>query len=270
MKRFLLLLFSLALPSCCETVAFEVHEGFLITATCTIGAFKNLVAVVDTGVTETTLDLRIAKRLSLTMRPGVASEGTRNAVVQAISIPNVAFGPIRSESLPGIAADLAPLTYQMGIRPDVLIGMDLLRRSAFLIDYKARIITFGASPTLKYSAQLIPEARLALLDVVADGKKLRLQIDTGFNTILVYAGKLRTSLSQELDSHSATFALPLRAQQAEVRELQIGNLRLKRVAAFVTDEAPAGDSGFDGLLGPRSLGIKRLSFDFDHHIVMWE
>jgi predicted aspartyl protease len=270
MTRSFLLWVCLSIPASTQTVSFELHEGFLIVSKCSVGNLRNLTAVIDTGVTETTLDLRVAKRLSLTMRPDAAIVGTRSAKVQAISIPRIEFGPLRSESLSGIAADLSPLTYQMGIRPDVLIGMDLLGQEKFVIDYKTKTITFGESPSLKYSATLIPKFHLALFDLTADGRPLRLQLDTGFNAILVYGGKLRASPSQELDSHTAAFGLRLSAQTAQIRMLQVGNWTAKRLTAFVTDESPSGDAGFDGLLGPKALGIQRLAIDMESHTLSWE
>jgi len=270
MKRVLFLFLCFSVRTCAQTVPFDLRDGFLIVSRCTVGTLKNLVAVVDTGVTETTLDLRIAKKLALSMRPEAATVGTRNAAIQEVSIPNIEFGPLRSEGLAGIAADLSPLTYQMGIRPDVLIGMDLLGQEKFVIDYKTKTITFGESPSLKYSATLIPTFHLALFDLTADGRPLRLQLDTGFNAILVYGGKLRASPSQELDSHTAAFGLRLSAQTAQIRMLQVGNWTAKRLTAFVTDESPSGDAGFDGLLGPKALGIQRLAIDMESHTLSWE
>src|SRR5215472_2650490 len=270
MKRSWFLWLCLSVRALTQTVPFELHDGFLIVSKCSVGDLKNLTAVIDTGATETTLDLRIAKRLSLAMRAEDATVGIGNAVVQAVSIPSLEFGPLRSEGLAGIAADLTPLTYQMGIRPDVLIGMDLLRLGRFVIDYWVKTITFGAIPLLKYSVKLVPGDHLATFDAAVDGENLRFQIDTGFNAILVYKGKLRASPLQEFDSHSAAFGLRLRAQPAYVRELQIGNWKAKRLTAYVTDEAPSGNPGFDGLLGPSALGVHRLAFDFETHTVTWE
>jgi predicted aspartyl protease len=270
MKRLLLLWLCLSVRGYTQAVPFELNNGFLIVSKCTIGGLRNLAAVVDTGVTETTLDLRIAKRLALTMRPEAASVGTRNGTVQAVSIPAIEFGPLRSDGLSGIATDLSPLTYRMGIRPDVLIGMDLLKLRKFVIDYKSKTITFGEIPSLKYTSRLLLEERLALLEVVLDGKRLRLQIDTGFNAVLVYGGKLHSSPLQEFDSHTTTFGIPLRAQPAYVQELQIGGWKIKRVSAYVTDEAPTGNPGFDGLFGPAAVGIRRIAFDFETQTVTWE
>jgi len=270
MKRVLFLLLCLPLRASAQTVPFDLRDGFLIVSRCSVGTLPNLVAVVDTGVTETTLDLRIAKRLALSMRPDAATVGTRSAVIQEVSIPNIEFGPLHSESLTGIAADLSPLTYQMGIRPDVLIGMDLLELKRFVIDYRTRTITFGESPSFKYSTTLVLKPHLALLDLTADGKTLRLQLDTGFNAILVYGGKLRGSPSQELDSHAAGFGLRVQAQPAYIRQAQIGNWRSKSLTAYVTDESPSTEAGFDGLLGPKALGIRRLAIDLESQTLSWE
>jgi len=270
MKRLLFVWLSLSVYTRAQTVPFELHQGFLIVSRCSVGDLKNLTAVVDTGVTETTLDLRIAKRLALTMRREGATVGTRSAAVQAVFIPKIEFGPLRVEKLSGIAADLSPLTYEMGIRPDILVGVDLLRLSKFVIDYKAKTMIFGEVPLLKYSAPILAEARLLLLDAVVDGKSLRLQIDTGFNAILVYGGRLRSSPSEELDSRNSAFGIPLKARPSHIRELKIGTWRAKGITAYVTDEAPSGDPGFDGLLGPAALGVRLLAFDFENHIVAWQ
>ena len=270
MKRSFLFWLCLSLRASSQTVSFELHDDFLIVSKCTIGTLQNLVAVIDTGVTETTLDLRIAKRLSLSMRPEAASFGTRNVVVQAVSIPKIELGPLRSEHLSGIAGDLSPLTHSMGIRPDVLIGMDLLGMSKFLIDYKAKTITFGTVPSLPHSATLLPGRRFALLDATADGKMLRFQVDTGLNAVLIYGGKLCASAVLQSDSHEAALGLVLRAQLAEIREFQIGGWKTKGFPAYVTDEIPGGEPGFDGLLGPKALGVRRLAFDFERHILAWE
>jgi len=270
MKRLLFVWLSLSLSTCAQTVPFELHQGFLIVSRCSVGDLRNLTAVVDTGVTETTLDLRVAKRLALTMRREDATVGTRSAAVEAVSIPKIEFGPLRAEKLSGIAADLSPLTHKMGIRPDILVGMDLLGLSKFVIDYKAKTMVFGEVPLLKYSAPMVAEAHLLLLEAVVDGRGLRFQIDTGFNAILVYGGKLRSSPLEGLDSPNSAFGIPLRARPSYIRELKIGTWRAKGITAYVTDEAPSGDPGFDGLLGPAALGVRRLAFDFENHTVSWQ
>ena len=270
MKRLLFVWLSLSVCTGAQTVPFELHHGFLIVSRCSVGDLRNLTAVVDTGVTETTLDLRIAKRLALAMRREDAIVGTRSAAVQAVSIPKIQFGPLHAEKLAGIAADLSSLTYEMGIRPDLLVGMDLLQLSKFVIDYKAKTMVFGELPLLKYSAPILAESRLLLLDAVVDGKSLRFQIDTGFNAILVYGGRLRSPPLEGLDSRNSAFGIPLKARPSYIRELKIGTWRAKGITAYVTDEAPSGDPGFDGLLGPAALGVRRLAFDFENHTVAWQ
>ena len=149
------------------------------------------------------------------MRREGATVGTRSAAVQAVFMPKIEFGPLRVEKLSGIAR---PLSFddEMGIRPDILVGVDLLRLSKFVIDYKAKTMIFGEVPLLKYSAAILAEARLLLLDAVVDGKSLRLQIDTGFNAILVYGGRLRSSPLEELDSRNSAFGIPLKARPSHI------------------------------------------------------
>lgn len=42
------------------------------------------------------------------------------------------------------------------------------------------------------------------------------------------------------------------------------------MTAYVTGETPGGDPGFDGLLGPTAVGIRRLALDFEKRVITWE
>src|SRR5438270_226534 len=155
MKWTSLLWLAVSIQVFAQTVEFKLHDGYLIVAKCSIGGLQDLTAIVDTGVTETAIDMRVVKRLGLSTASDTATVGIHNRQVRAVSIPEVVFGPLKAESLAGIAIDLSYLRHQLGVRADVLIGMDLLRQQSFLIDYKAKHITFGPVPHLSHSAPLI-------------------------------------------------------------------------------------------------------------------
>jgi len=270
MKRVFLFFLMLPTSNFGETVGFKLHDGYLIVVKCSVGDLRDLTALVDTGVTETTLDARIAKRLGLTTRPDTATFGTHDAGVQAISIPHIAFGPLNAENLAGIAIDLSPLTHRLGIRPDALIGMDVLRQGRFVIDYRARTITFDNLPKLLHSGTLIAHTRFALVAAQAEGKSLRLQVDTGFNAILIYGNRLRLVAGGKMDAHSGTFGRDLNSRPGSVSQLNIGDWKGKQIIVYETDEEPLGQVEFDGLLGPAAIGIHRLAFDFEQGTMSWD
>jgi predicted aspartyl protease len=270
MKLIFLLFLMSSSSSFGETVGFQLHDGYLIVAKCSVGDLRDLVALVDTGVSETTLDLRVAKRLGLATRPDSATFGTHDAAVQAISIPRIDFGPVHVETLAAITIDLSALTHRLGIRPDVLIGMDLLRQARFVIDYKARTITFDDLPKLGHSAPLIPGMRFALVAAQAESKSLRLQVDTGFNAILVYGDRLHLVARGDMGAHSGTFGRDLSARPGSASQLKIGDWQGRQITVYETDDEPRGNVEFDGLLGPAAIGIHRLAFDFERGMMSWD
>ena len=267
---FFLLLLLLSPSGFGESVAFTLHDGYLIVAKCSVGDLRDLVALVDTGVSETTLDLRLVKRLGLPTRADTATFGTHDGGVQAISIPQIAFGPVHAEKLAGIALDLSPLTHRLGIRPDVLIGIDLLRRRGLVIDYKARTIIFDNPPKLAHSAPLVPGTSFAMVEAQVEGKSLRLQMDTGFNAILVYGNRLPLLVQAGMYAHSGTFERDLNARMGSVSHLTIGDWKGKLVTVYETDDEPRGEVEFDGLFGPISISIHRLTLDFEDGMMSWD
>lgn len=270
MKRTFLLGLALTIQAFAQTVNFELHDDYLIVAKCSIAGLQNLTAVVDTGVTETAIDTRLVKRLGLSTASDRATAGVHNLRVQAVAIPEIVFGPLRAESLAGIAIDLSLLSHQFGVHADVLIGMDLLRQQSFLIDYKARQIKFGPVPHLSHSAPLIPAEGLLLVQALVGKKLLRLQVDTGFNAILIYGGRVQSFQDRQMNSQTESFGQRSNAQPASLPHLQIGNWSGTQVPAAVTDDEPSGVVGFEGLLGPTAIGVRKFAIDLDQLIISWE
>jgi len=270
MKRTFLLWLAMSTLASAQTVEFKLHDGYLIVAKCSVGDLQGLTAVIDTGATETTLDTQLVKRLGISTASDRATVGVHHLNVRAVAIPEIVFGPLRAKSLAGIAIDLSYLSHRLGVRADVIIGMDLLRQQSFLIDYKAGQITFGPVPRLSHSAVLVSSDRFLIVEALVGSKTLRLKLDTGFNGILIYGGRVQSFDDQQTDSRSESFGQPLNARSTSLSRLQIGNWKGTQVPAAVTDAEPSRIVGFEGLLGPTAIGARRLAIDFDHRVISWE
>ena len=276
MKRAIQFIFMLlAIPNGCQassgTVEFRLYHGYLIVAKCSVAHASDLIAIIDTGTTETILDLRLVSRLSLENWADSATSLTTDTSARGVSIPDLQLGPLRMKKLEGIAMDLSSVSREIGIRADVVIGMDVLHRANFVIDYQAQIITFGPSPVMAHGASLAPGLRFALIDSNVLGRPLRLQVDTGFNGLLLYRKRVE-GLAQPVDTGARVAGV---AQASSVRsvdslEVKVGNWHASHVIVSVMDGAPRDFDGFDGLLGPRLLGKRRVAFDFDHRMLYWD
>jgi len=268
MKYWLVFVASLSLTASAQTIEFKLRNDYLILTRCSIGDRQDLVAVIDTGVSETAIDAKLAKRLRLPTNPDAAIFGTRSARVSAVSIPELAVGGVRAGNLAGVVIDGSTIERELGIHADVIIGMDVLERNRFTIDYKAKTMTFGTAPQFAHTAPLIHANHLALVSALVGKARLVLQLDTGLNGILIYGG--RTPVSEHtLNSNSVTPTGATSLQTASV-SLRIGDWEKRQATVAVTDDKPQGGAPFDGLLGITSIGAHRVSFDWQKGAMSWE
>jgi predicted aspartyl protease len=266
-------------PTAAGSVPFKLLRGHLIVVKCSVGGLQEkdltaITAIIDTGASETVLDIALARRLSLETRPDSATFIVRQARVWAVAIPALELGPLKAERLEGIATDLSSLTAEFGIGPQVLIGMDLLRRTNFVIDYKAHRLIFGSAPALPHSAPLVSAGsnpRLAVIQSTIMGKTLRLQVDSGFEGLLLYRTRLNAPAAfAGSESHIANVAQPLLAHSFDAPDVQIGNWRSRYPQVSVVDSAPPESAAFDGLIGTAFLSSRRVAFDFENQILSWD
>ena len=256
-----------------QPVPFRLEKGYLIVTKCSIADLPELTAIVDTGVTETVLDSTIVQRLQLPTNPDKATFIAKDIPVRLTTLPSLTFGPIRVNSLAAIATELSGLTRQFGFRPDVLIGMDVLHRSSFTIDYKARLLKFEPVTSLSHAAALLEAGRLALIEVILSGQPTRLQLDTGVPGVVVYRDRLRDPIPAGGPVTTATLlgvAVSFDASNTGDRHLRVGNWSAYQLPITVIDRGSEHFFEFDGLLGARILTSRRLCLDFSHMMVYWD
>jgi predicted aspartyl protease len=254
-----------------SSVPFELRRGYLIVVQCSIGELANLTCIIDTGVSESVVDMRLVRRLSLATRVDSAMFLIQEVPVVAVSIPSLHLGPLRTGLLAGIATDLSSLTVHFGIRPDVLIGMDVLHQANFVIDYKARQILFTASPVLRHRVSLASDPRLALVESTIMGQRLLLQVDTGFHGLLLYGRRSGTPAGLAYGkSFVENAARTLTAVGLDSSEVRIGNWRASQVEVSILERAPRETLDFDGVIGAQVLRARRIAFDFDTNTLSWD
>ena len=290
MRRPILFVFIL-LANCANSRAalgdmpFKLHRNYLIVVPCSVGNQAGFTAIIDTGTTETILDTRVVKRLSLATWADSVTALTTDKTVRGVDIPDLQLGPIRIKKLGGIAIDLAAMSREIGVRADVVIGMDVLRQSNFLIDYEQQVMRFGVAAPMVYGTALAPGARFALISLNVLGHPVRLQVDTGFNGLLLYGKRLgwlqKYSGTRMVDARKTGGGTRVAGveQRSTVRSVDLsrveaGNWHASHLIGSVLDGAPRDfdgfDEAFDGLFGPRLLGSRRVVFDFDARMLYWE
>jgi hypothetical protein len=160
----------------------------------------------------------------------------------------------------------------VGYKVDAIIGLDVLRRSSFTIDYRTREILFGPLEGLTHSAPFDTEVPLVTIQTRLQNRQLRLVIDTGSPDVMLFESRMPDSGglprlgTQETINASGTFRLT----KVWIPEVFLGQERIGGRAAFiVNDHKDAGDD-FDGLLGMKAPQLSKIAFDFERRRFCWE
>jgi len=248
------------------TIRFELYQGYLIVAHGSVGPYKNLNFLVDTGATSTVVDPRIAEKLHLQVTPAsvVVLDGKVNGW-EAV-VPEVGVGPVRKTGLRVLVEDLSFLQKALPFRLDAIIGLDVLAQSPFLIDYAEHTIRFGPTPRLPVSLPLQSDGNLATVEVEINHAPVRLLLDTGASALVLFESALSGSAlpvsAVKVDAVKRSSSIgDFDPRPIALRSVALGSADFGREPAFVSHNRRQPGLDFDGLLNPVNLGITRLAID---------
>lgn len=248
-----------------QTIPLRIYRNFLVVAE---GQFAGVPEmqnfVLDTGTAPSVVNARTATELGLATRPSMNTTVGKIVPAQAATIREIRLGPVLSVSLPVRVEDLSRLEREIGIPIAGIIGLDVLSKSSFRLDYDKREIEFGGG----ISHQGIPvhvDARsgTAVAEVRLGGRAVRLLVDTGANRIVLLGGNFADVgwlMLRNTSPWGANFAVQdIPIQVFSPPDVVLGGRH------FHTDRGyfipGSADPAFDGLLGVTALGFRALSYD---------
>ena len=254
-----------------QPVRFDLRNGYLIVVQCSAGELHGLSGIVDTGTTDTVLDNRIVARLGLSTASASATMVDRETAVRSVVAPEIRLGPLRSTPASAIATDLSGMSTQLGVRIDVIVGMDVLRASDFEIDYGARLLRFGNVAPLRHRAAITDAGGLWTVEVTGLGAPVRLLVDTGFSDLLLFSGGTNRGWKlRDAEVNLATNATPARLKFFEPPSIGIGDWQGQHRIVLIAARKREQPALFDGLLGPRFLNARRIAFEFSRGTLSWD
>ncbi len=246
------------------TVRFDLYRGYLIVVRGSAGPIKGLNFLLDTGASPTVLDPGVPRKLHLEeFSSSIAVLGGRVSS-KAAMVPSLSFGPIERQNLPVLIEDLSFLEKELAVRIDGVIGLDLLGKSSFLIDYSSRQIHFGPLPVLANSLPLRVAGGLATVNVEVNHSPARLLVDTGASSLMLFAATAPSSVSGLKISavqRSTNMSGQFERKQVWLRSLKVGEAEFGQEPAFLVQDGSQAGHGFDGLMSPVALGIRRVAID---------
>ena len=254
-------------------IPFNLYNGNLIVVKATVGTFKNVNLILDTGTSPSAINQAMADRLKLGGKAALLQTLNGTIQVQSVMLPRLQIGALHADPVTGVVEDLRYLERSLGISLGGIAGLDVLRSSSFAIDYHRQKIIFGAIAQCEKAVHF--ETQIPYLSVKAKiaGQEVRLLVDSGTGGLLVYRNRLRTTAEQLRIDPIASISTPagggthLSWLSTDV-SLEKRNLGTRKVAIADVDSGPQGD--FDGLLGLATMGFRKVSFDFENGLFGWD
>jgi predicted aspartyl protease len=254
-------------------VPFKLYRGYAIVVRGSVAGLAKLNFLIDTGAVPSVVDQRIAKKLKLSGTAEPLSIFSQNVQAQRVVLPDLQIGPVRAERLPVLVRDLAFIEAGLGVRIDAMVGLDVLGGSSFSIDYEANKISFGPVQPSESAFPLEFGPGFVYATLAVQGQPIRLLVDTGAKDLVLFESRVHGKLSgvrRRGGKTSSNMGGEASLQQVQLPAARLGNTDLETLTAFLLDAPAQNVPGFDGLLGVRSLGLTRLSFDFERQTISWE
>jgi hypothetical protein len=254
-----------------DSLKFRLRDGYQVIAHGAIGPLDGVNMLVDTGTIPSMIDTRIATKLHLEIHEAeVIAFGRKNRVRSAI-LPPARIGPVRADA---VLAAVGDLSFLGSPHVDAIIGLDILTRSSFSIDYGRQLLTFRSLVAGDPSLHLEVTPPFLTVQVALHGHPFRLLVDTGSRSVVLFEERVRGRLPNLLVrgdkllyhlggvSHLQRVMLP----RLEVSAGTIGDLEALLSNAPV-DRYP---SEIDGILGVRAIATTRADFDFERNRFGWQ
>jgi predicted aspartyl protease len=243
---------------------FQLYNGYLIVVEGRIGDLTGLKFILDTGVTTSVLDSKIAAKLRLKGRPHHVVNFDKTVPVESSTIPEVRFGPVQARNVEMFIANLNTLSdFARGV--DALIGVDLLQLNNLTFDYDTRKVLFSPIDHNIQRAQMRPEPTCFTVRVQVQGHPIDLLLDTGLEGVLLYEDRIRAhvpGLRMEPGVKKVTIGRRMNARLVTLPEMRLGPTVMDGRVLLI--KGPPGNmlDGLDGAIGIAPFHPTRIAFDF--------
>jgi hypothetical protein len=223
--------------------------------------------LIDTGSSSTVVDASLAKKLRLATSSRTISVFDGTVVVEEALLPGLQLGSLQVAWLPVVVQDLASFRDIFSVRVDAIVGIDVLSRSSFTVDYEHSKLIWGPGEPLPDTISCDPRFPYPTVPLLIGNRTLNVYVDTGAQELALFENRTGTITGTQVvrEETRTTLTGPIVVKTAELCDVTLGATFWARRQGTLMK-----GSLFDGTLGPRWLGVKRIRFDVERNVVSWE
>jgi hypothetical protein len=254
------------------TLPIHLFWGYLVIVEGSIGNVQKLHFLVDTGAYPSAVDQKIAHNLGLAEQPARVNLSNKSVQTRLVVLPSLLVGPLHAEALPVLTEDLSFLRKALGYKVDAIVGLDVLRKSSFTINYKTKEMLFGPVERLTFSAPFETDTPVVTIRTRFEDRQLRLMIDTGTPDLMLLQSRMpdSTALQTLGTEETANLSGTVRLRKVRIPEVYLGEETIGAQIASVVDDRKDDGDNFDGVLGVRGPQFWKIAFDFENRRFSWE
>jgi predicted aspartyl protease len=251
-------------------IPFKLYGGYLVVIEGRIGDLSKLRFVLDTGVTHSVIDRKLAGRIGVARRSGKVLNFDKTVPAEWTEVSEVQFGPIDVAHFSMMVSDLRYFQ-SFATNVDAVIGLDLLRLSSFSIDFDARKVFFG--PVEMASGVPMNSDPVCLsVQLLAGDTVLRLIVDSGAQALVLYEGRVLNRMQQFRiagETDGSSMGGYVHAKRAMLARASLGTTELEKTVFLVKAPPENVLPGIDGYLGTAALKARRIDFNFETNTLAW-
>jgi predicted aspartyl protease len=245
---------------------FRLSHDLLVVLQGRIGSITHLRFVLDTGSTGTVVDRRVGDRLQLScQRERAMMRFNRSLHLRRCTLPELGMGPLRLKNLPVSVASLPELSSLLD-EADVIVGLDVLGASKFVVDYSSAKVVFHHFERPMPITSKDPDDPLSFsIGIQVQGHPIHLIVDTGIEGLFLYEDRLRKRVP-----HLKVLGAPekvniggsLPAVRVTLPGVRLGKTEKSRPVLLIADPPRNVIAGIGGFIGISELNARRVTFDF--------
>jgi Aspartyl protease len=250
----------------------QLYRDYLVVVEGSIGNLEKLTFIIDTGAYPSMVDQRIATALGLREIDGKVGLVNQNVQTKLATLPVVAVGPARVENVPVLVQDLSSLEKTLGRRIDAVVGLDVLGKTSFSINYRTKRLRFGPVDRTRSTVSFETDPSLITVEVRLDGRTVRLLVDTGASALMLFQSRIGNLVSPAAGrlAKATNVGGDFQRQAVLIPEMRLGKENLGPQRGFLVADQIDYGRDFDGVLSMRGLHLEEIGFDFKNHQFSWK